>query len=162
MDAEQTWPTDEEMNEASNKAKSKRMIKRVPEGMSVYQSAWIPDEESDHGNVLGIFICLNIQCLIFNLYLYILTDDVNSESDEDSDDFYSIKDENSDSEMKSVVDDEMDTMSMTSYTASEAPIEDDKYDLQFDINEEEKILAKIKGQNCCLKVNIKLCHIGFY
>lgn len=47
--------------------------------------------------------------------------------------------------MKSVVDDEMETMSVTSYTASEAPIEADKYDLQFDVKEEEKILAKIKG-----------------
>lgn len=49
MDAEQTWPTDEEMKEATEKNKNKRMVKRVPEGMSVYQSAWIPDEESDHG-----------------------------------------------------------------------------------------------------------------
>lgn len=46
--------------------------------------------------------------------------------------------------MKSVIDDDMETMSMTT-AASEAPIEADKYDLQFDINEEEKILAKIKG-----------------
>lgn len=46
--------------------------------------------------------------------------------------------------MKSVIDDQMETMSMTS-VASEAPIEADKYDLQFDINEEEKILTKIKG-----------------
>lgn len=49
LNAEQTWPTDEEMIEETDKAKIKRMIKRVPEGMSVYQSAWIPDEESDHG-----------------------------------------------------------------------------------------------------------------
>lgn len=59
MDAEQTWPTDEEMNEATNKAKTKRMIKRVPEGMSVYQSAWIPDEESDHGNYTFKFLDCN-------------------------------------------------------------------------------------------------------
>jgi pre-rRNA-processing protein TSR1 len=49
MDTEQTWPTDEEMKDTTEKNKKKRMIKRVPEGMSVYQSAWIPDEESDHG-----------------------------------------------------------------------------------------------------------------
>lgn len=49
MDGEQTWPTDEEMKEAADKVNNKRMIKRVPQGMSVYQSAWIPDEESDHG-----------------------------------------------------------------------------------------------------------------
>jgi len=52
LNAEQTWPTDEEMKEATDKIKKKRMIKRVPEGMSVYQSAWIHDEESDHGNYL--------------------------------------------------------------------------------------------------------------
>jgi len=57
MDAEQTWPTDEEMKEATSK--NKRMIKRVPQGMSVYQSAWIPDEESDHGIYLYINIDLN-------------------------------------------------------------------------------------------------------
>lgn len=73
-----------------------------------------------------------------------LTDDLNTESDDSSDEFCSIEDENSDAEMKSVVDDEMDTMSMTS-SATEAPIEADKYDLRFDINEEEKILSKIKG-----------------
>jgi len=54
MDAEQTWPTDEEMKEAISK--NKRMIKRVPQGMFVYQSAWIPDEESDH----GIYLYINI------------------------------------------------------------------------------------------------------
>lgn len=59
MDAEQTWPTDEEMRQATDKAESKRMIKRVPEGMSVYQSAWIPDEESDHGKYSLINILKN-------------------------------------------------------------------------------------------------------
>lgn len=56
MDAEQTWPTEEEINEAKEQNKLKRMIKRVPEGMSVYQSAWIPDEESDHGNYLYVLM----------------------------------------------------------------------------------------------------------
>ncbi|XP_025411030.1 pre-rRNA-processing protein TSR1 homolog [Sipha flava] len=118
MDTEQTWPTDEEMKDTTEKNKKKRMIKRVPEGMSVYQSAWIPDEESDH-------------------------DDSNLEDDEGSDDFYSIEDENSDGELKSIIDDEMETMSVTT-AASEAPIEADKYDLQFDIKEEQNILSKIK------------------
>lgn len=58
LNAEQTWPTDEEMKEATDKAKNKCMIKRVPAGMSVYQSAWIPDEESDHGKYL-LFKSLN-------------------------------------------------------------------------------------------------------
>lgn len=51
--------------------------------------------------------------------------------------------------MKSVIDDEMETMSMTS-TASEAPIPADKYDLQFDLTEEQRILTKFKG----LKSNV--------
>lgn len=56
MNAEQTWPTNEEIKEATVKSKNKCMIKRVPEGMSVYQSAWIPDEESDYGNLLYLYI----------------------------------------------------------------------------------------------------------
>lgn len=76
----------------------------------------------------------------------LLIDDSNSEADEDSDDFYSIEDENSDGEIKSVLDDEMETMSVTT-AASEAPIPADKYDLQFDIKEEQNILSKIKGLN---------------
>lgn len=58
--------------------------------------------------------------------------------------------------MKSVIDDEIDTMSMTT-TATEAPIEADKYDSQFDINEEKVILSKIKG-NFFLLICIKLNH----
>lgn len=49
--------------------------------------------------------------------------------------------------MKSVIDDGMETMSMTN---SEAPIDADKYDLQFDVNEEERLIAKIKGLNLYL------------
>jgi len=52
-----------------------------------------------------------------------------------------------------MIDDHMETMSMTS-VASEAPIDADKYDLQFDINEEEKILSKIKGLQFYFKINL--------
>lgn len=83
----------------------------------------------------------------FVIFVYSFSDDENSESDDEvSDDFYSMNDENSDTEMKSVIDDDMETMSMTS-GASEAPIAADKYDLQFDVNEEHNILKKIKGLN---------------
>lgn len=58
-----------------------------------------------------------------------------------------------------MIDDHMETMSMTS-VASEAPIDADKYDLQFDINEEEKILTKIKGLQLYLKINMKSCHLN--
>jgi len=53
-----------------------------------------------------------------------------------------------------MVDDHMETMSMTS-VVSEAPIEADKYDLQFDLDEEEKILNKIKGLIFYFKINLK-------
>lgn len=44
MDAEQTWPTEEELAQA--KANQKRKIlKKVPKGTSEYQAAWIPDED---------------------------------------------------------------------------------------------------------------------
>lgn len=68
-----------------------------------------------------------------------MTDDTNSESSKESDDFYSMEDE-SDIEMKSLLD-PTETMSVSS-AISEEP---DSYDLQFNIKEEKNILAKIKG-----------------
>lgn len=43
MDAEQTWPTKEELDDAEAERKRKKIIKRVPKGTSAYQAAWIPD-----------------------------------------------------------------------------------------------------------------------
>lgn len=43
MDAEQTWPTEEELAEAEAEQKKKKIVKRVPKGTSAYQAAWIPD-----------------------------------------------------------------------------------------------------------------------
>ena len=45
LDAEQTWPTEEEIKEAAdqNNAVNKRVVK-VPKGTSEYQAAWIKDE----------------------------------------------------------------------------------------------------------------------
>lgn len=45
MDAEQTWPTEDELKEAEDAQKSK-LYKVVPKGTSVYQAAWIPDEDA--------------------------------------------------------------------------------------------------------------------
>ncbi|KAL1139180.1 hypothetical protein AAG570_009239 [Ranatra chinensis] len=45
MDAEQTWPTDEEIATAEEDRKSKKG-KIVPHGWSDYQAAWIPDEDA--------------------------------------------------------------------------------------------------------------------
>lgn len=44
MDAEQTWPTEEELKMAENEQKMKK-VKKVPKGWSEYQAAWIPDDD---------------------------------------------------------------------------------------------------------------------
>jgi len=49
MDGEQTWPTEEELEEAT-KNMEKKVAKKVPKGMSDYQSAWIMDEETEGQN----------------------------------------------------------------------------------------------------------------
>ncbi|XP_017880075.1 pre-rRNA-processing protein TSR1 homolog [Ceratina calcarata] len=46
MDAEQTWPTEEELAEAAA-AQKKKIVKKVPKGTSEYQAAWIPDEDGE-------------------------------------------------------------------------------------------------------------------
>ena len=48
MDGEQTWPTEEELNEAAmnQKQNGKRFVK-VPKGMGEYQAAWIIDKEDN-------------------------------------------------------------------------------------------------------------------
>lgn len=61
MDAEQTWPTDEEIATAELRQKQK-IIKRVPKGTSEYQAAWIPDED---GGLSFIFNWLSL-CYILN------------------------------------------------------------------------------------------------
>ncbi|KMQ92533.1 pre-rrna-processing protein tsr1-like protein [Lasius niger] len=49
MDAEQTWPTEEELAEAAANRKRK-IVKVVPKGTSEYQAAWIPDEDGADSN----------------------------------------------------------------------------------------------------------------
>ncbi|XP_012871910.1 PREDICTED: pre-rRNA-processing protein TSR1 homolog [Dipodomys ordii] len=45
MEGEQTWPTEEELNEADDSVKqSSKVIKKVPKGTSSYQAEWILDE----------------------------------------------------------------------------------------------------------------------
>lgn len=45
MEGEQTWPTQEELEEAEASVKAKPKTKRVPKGTSEYQAAWILDSE---------------------------------------------------------------------------------------------------------------------
>ncbi|XP_020862623.1 pre-rRNA-processing protein TSR1 homolog isoform X2 [Phascolarctos cinereus] len=46
MEGEQTWPTEEELNEAKDFSKEEtKVVKKVPRGTSSYQAEWIVDEE---------------------------------------------------------------------------------------------------------------------
>jgi len=54
---EQTWPTEEEMNETIGQAEddipeavegtTPKRVRRIPKGMSEYQAAWIVDDDDD-------------------------------------------------------------------------------------------------------------------
>lgn len=63
MANEQTWPTEEEMVDASavdeasgsdlpaaEKGTTPKAVRRVPKGMSEYQAAWIIDEDEEDGD----------------------------------------------------------------------------------------------------------------
>lgn len=63
MDAEQTWPTEEELAEAAA-ARKRKIVKVVPKGTSEYQAAWIPDED---GGIARFFSSFNsLFSLFFN------------------------------------------------------------------------------------------------
>ncbi|CAB3365603.1 Hypothetical predicted protein [Cloeon dipterum] len=47
MDAEQTWPTAEELEDAESRTNKKKIVKKVPKGTSEYQAAWIPDSDGE-------------------------------------------------------------------------------------------------------------------
>lgn len=67
MDAEQTWPTEEELAEAAAKMK-KKIVKIVPKGTSEYQAAWIPDEDAGIIHLSFFFNLLSFLYSIFFLY----------------------------------------------------------------------------------------------
>ncbi|NXV86003.1 TSR1 protein, partial [Calonectris borealis] len=49
MEGEQTWPTEEELQEAEASLKANRRVVKVPKGTSKYQAAWIVDD-GEEGN----------------------------------------------------------------------------------------------------------------
>lgn len=106
MDAEQTFPTEDEIKLAREDTKKSKLMKRVPKGMSDYQACWIPDvEEVEDDDDM-------------------VSDD--GDKDDESSNFMSCKSEaNSDDEFeKSDNNEEFDDVSV-----SEAPVNDNKYDL---------------------------------
>ncbi|XP_026328590.1 pre-rRNA-processing protein TSR1 homolog [Hyposmocoma kahamanoa] len=99
MDAEQTWPTEEDIEQANIETKNKKM-KRIPKGWSDYQAAWIVESDAEGEG-----------------------SDDGSEEDEDDDneDFMSCEEDNSDQEEKEADND------FESVTESEVGPTDEKY-----------------------------------
>lgn len=123
MDAEQTFPTDAEIAESMDQNK-KKLIKRIPKGMSDYQACWIPDIEE-------------------------VDEDDESESDEDDNkSFMSCDSKGSekaeDDEMQSEEDEEEFEEATTEKESTTN--NDQKYDEEMDLYEERQAQAKLKAQ----------------
>ncbi|KAF4527217.1 hypothetical protein B566_EDAN010565, partial [Ephemera danica] len=113
MDAEQTWPTQEELAEAEL-ARKKKIVKRVPKGMSEYQAAWIPDSDGEEEEM-----------------------STDNEEEDDEDGVPKAMSEEESCSGASDVDD------MESITVSEVP-DSGKYDQDIDLEEETQALATMK------------------
>uniref|UniRef100_A0AAG5DAF7 Pre-rRNA-processing protein TSR1 homolog n=1 Tax=Anopheles atroparvus TaxID=41427 RepID=A0AAG5DAF7_ANOAO len=118
MDAEQTWPTEEEI-EASRKETKKKIIKRVPKGMSDYQASWIPDVEE--------------------------VDDEDDDGDEDENYMSCESDSESKVGERETKDDEGDEEYEDVSVSEGGPANAERYDKEMDMEEERSTLAKIKA-----------------
>ncbi|XP_030570385.1 pre-rRNA-processing protein TSR1 homolog [Drosophila novamexicana] len=128
MDAEQTWPTEEEIEAAQKETKKTKLIKRVPKGYSDYQAAWIPDVEEVEGN---------------NDDDDADDDEDDDMSDEDDEDFMSCDNKSFEDECEkrdSDTEEYLDSVSVS----SEAAVNDEKYDQQMDFQEERETLQKLQ------------------
>lgn len=116
MNAEQTWPTDEEIKEANIETKKK--IKKVPKGWSDYQAAWIVDSDAEGSEG---------------------SNDESEENDDnnDNEDFMSCEEDNSDQEAN----DDNDFESVVA--ESEIGPTDEKYNETVDAFEEHEMLKKL-------------------
>lgn len=130
MDAEQTWPTEEEIEQSQKETRKMKLIKRVPKGYSAYQAAWIPDietvedDDEDEDDEMA--------------------DDENdsNEEDDDEDEFMSCENKSFDGEYEKP---DSDTEEYTdTASVSDAAINDEKYDLQMDFHEERETMKKLK------------------
>lgn len=136
MDAEQTWPTEEELKEAKDSQKDKSN-KIVPKGTSAYQSAWIIDEIAGRCLFLYLlFLLKNLRhshSISYKFYILENVDDLSDEEDE-----MSVEEEpESDNEHKSE-DEEYESVTL------DAPVNDQRYDEGIDLYEERKDFEKMK------------------
>lgn len=125
MDAEQTWPTEEEIEASQKETKKTRLVKRVPKGYSEYQAAWIPDVEEVEDNEEDD------------------EDDDDMSGDDDDEDFMSCDNKSFEDEYEkrdSDTEEYLDSVSVS----SEAAINDEKYDQQMDFQEERETLQKLQ------------------
>ncbi|KZC09196.1 PREDICTED: pre-rRNA-processing protein TSR1 homolog [Dufourea novaeangliae] len=115
MDAEQTWPTEEELAQAEATRK-KKIVKKVPKGTSEYQAAWIPDEDGEE-----------------------LDEEY---SDDESEERMSV--EEAKSQADSDAEAEEDEEEYETITVSEAAPDEQKYDQDIDMMEEKAAIEKLK------------------
>ncbi|XP_046483838.1 pre-rRNA-processing protein TSR1 homolog isoform X1 [Neodiprion pinetum] len=116
LDAEQTWPTNEELADAEAEKMRKKIVKRVPKGTSVYQAAWIPDIDGEEADEIS--------------------DSEYEDNDEmavDADDSAQLS-EDSEEEAE-----DYETMTVTDVAPDEQ-----RYDQDMDMQEEQRSIMKIK------------------
>ncbi|NWX91926.1 TSR1 protein, partial [Nothoprocta pentlandii] len=119
MEGEQTWPTDEELQEAEAALKANRKVVKVPKGTSKYQAAWIVDDEEDTEE-----------------------DDDDEEEDDDMDDMMeeaASQEEEGSEEEEELVEEECETV-----TVSEC-VRDEHYDEKME-EDEEQMLERYKQE----------------
>nr|XP_017010616.2 pre-rRNA-processing protein TSR1 homolog [Drosophila takahashii] len=127
MDAEQTWPTEEEIAASQQETKKMKLVKRVPKGYSDYQAAWIPDveeveqPESQEDNDMS-------------------DDDDEEDSEED---FMSCDNKSFEDEYEKR-DSDTEEYQDSASVASEAAVNDEKYDQQIDFQEERETLKQLQ------------------
>ena len=123
MDAEQTFPSDAEIAQSMDENK-KKLIKRIPKGMSDYQACWIPDIEE--------------------------VDEDESDSDDDDKSFMSCDSNGSskkeDDEMQSAEEEDEEEYEEVSTEKDSTANNEQKYDEQMDLYEERQAQEKVKAQ----------------
>ncbi|XP_057664407.1 pre-rRNA-processing protein TSR1 homolog [Diorhabda carinulata] len=117
MDAEQTWPTQEEMETAEKEQKLKK-VKKVPKGWSDYQAAWIPDDDTEFQQDQSDNDDQDLNDEFMDAMSEVISE--NSEGDNGDQDFASV-------------------------TESEVAVNDEKYDKDIDVYAEMEELDKIKA-----------------
>ncbi|KAK2525471.1 Tsr1 isoform A [Columba livia] len=119
MEGEQTWPTEEELQEAEASLKANRRVVKVPKGTSKYQAAWIVDDGEEGSE----------------------KDDDDDDEDDDMDDDMmeeAVSQEGESSGEEEPAEEECETM-----TVSEC-LRDDQYDEKME--EDEQMLEKYKQE----------------